>query len=199
MKEINKDKAWFLLYSLSLDECVVEFEGELYKFDDSLELVRLDMPSRNLLLLRLRCLHVIPHPVLSIGAVRRVMSIMESMRLTLTTDSNVFLSEAQILDDILRTHKDAFAKSVGLNRLRGDWILTPIQNLKKYDIVTYTSVLSTPFIYMGSEKILDKVNISFTLVNGSTFQVMRRVNSSSEIRRYAPFLNKSVFPDSELV
>lgn len=199
MKEINKDKAWFLLYSLSLDECVVEFEGELYKFDGSLELVRLDMPYRNLLLLRLRCLHVIPHPVFSIGAVRRVMSIMDSMRQTLTTDSNAFLSEAKILDDILKTHKDTFAKSVGLNRLRGDWIPTPIQNLRKYDIVSYTSVLSTPFIYMGSEKIVDKVNVSFMLVNGSIFQMMRMANSSNEIRRYAPFLNKFLLLESEPV
>lgn len=199
MKEINKDKAWFLLYSLSLDECVVEFEGELYKFDDSLELVRLDMPYRNLLLLRLRCLHVIPHPVFSIGVVRRVMSIMDSMRHTLTTDSNAFLSEAKILDDILKTHKDTFAKSVGLNRLRGDWIPTPIQNLRKYDIVSYTSVLSTPFIYMGSEKIVDKVNVSFMLVNGSIFQMMRMANSSNEIRRYAPFLNKFLLLESEPV
>lgn len=199
MKEINKDKAWFLLYRLSLDECVVELEGELYKFDDSLELVRLDIPYYNLLMLRLRCLHVIPDPVLSIGAVRRVMPLLGSARLTLTNDSNVFLSEARMLDEILKTHKDAFTKSVGLDRLRGDWILTPIQNLGKYDIVSYTSVPTTPFIYMGSEKIVDKVNAYFMLVNGSIFQMMRMANSSNEIRRYAPFLNKSVSLDSELV
>lgn len=104
-----------------------------------------------------------------------------------------------MLGEILKTHKDTFAKSVGLNRLRGDWILTPIQNLGKYDIVSYTSVPSTPFIYMGSEKIADKVNAYFMLVNGSIFQMMRMANSSNEIRRYAPFLNKSVSLDSELV
>lgn len=199
MKEIDKNKAWFLLYRLSLDECVVEFEGDLYRLNGSQGLLKLSLTPYEALVLRLRCLHVIPDPILSIGEVLRVASMLGSLRLTLTNDNKEFLSEAISLSEALKVHKETFAKSVGLNRLRGDWTPTPLRNLREYDIVSYTSVPTTPFVFLRSDRVEDTICSSFMLVDGSIFQMTRMPNSLNELRRYTPFSNEFIMDGTQTV